>query len=116
MLSDAQRAHIQMRLLAERGRVLHDLNRSQAEANAGERERTGDLSVAPTHIADLGTETEDQELDATIASQEIAELAEIDAALERLYKHPHEFGRCERTGKDISFERLDLIPWARTST
>jgi len=38
----------------------------------------------------------------------------IDAALERLYQAPEKFGRCEDTGKDIPFARLDLIPWART--
>ena len=43
-----------------------------------------------------------------------AQLAEIDAALERLYKRPDEYGRCERTGKPIPFKRLDLVPWART--
>jgi RNA polymerase-binding transcription factor DksA len=42
------------------------------------------------------------------------ELEEIDAALERLYHSPQDFGRDERTGHDIPFERLDVIPWART--
>jgi RNA polymerase-binding transcription factor DksA len=42
------------------------------------------------------------------------ELEEIDAALKRLYHSPQDFGRDERTGHDIPFERLDVIPWART--
>jgi DnaK suppressor protein len=114
VLTDAQREHLRLRLLEERTRTLRDLNRSQASAGQGELERTGDLSEMPTHPADRGTETEDAEIAATLAEREIGELAEIDAALERLYKHPHAFGRCERTGKDIPLERLDLIPWART--
>lgn len=114
MLTDAQREHLRKRLLEERNRTLSDLNRSQADAGAGELQRTGDLSEVPTHPADRGTEVEDEEIAATLADREIGELAEIDAALERLYKRPKEFGRCERTGKDIPFERLDLIPWART--
>lgn len=93
---------------------MRDLKRSQDTAEEGELERTGDLSEAPTHIADRGTETEDEELQASLAGREIAELGEIDAALERLYKSPDRFGVDERTGGDISFERLDLIPWART--
>jgi RNA polymerase-binding transcription factor DksA len=101
--------------MEERARALRDLNRSQADAGEGELERTGDLSQAPTHLADRGSETEDEEVEASLADREIAELADIDAALERLYKHPERFGRDERTGKDISFERLDLIPWATTA-
>jgi RNA polymerase-binding transcription factor DksA len=41
-------------------------------------------------------------------------LEEIDEALERLYHRPDEYGRCEKTGEPIAYERLDLIPWART--
>jgi RNA polymerase-binding transcription factor DksA len=41
------------------------------------------------------------------------ELAEIDAALERLYRKPERYGHDERTGEEIPFERLDPIPWAR---
>lgn len=114
-MTEAQRKHLQKRLMEERERALRDLNRSQANSGEGELERTGDLSKAPTHLADRGSETEDEEVEASLADREIAELADIDAALERLYKHPDRFGRDERTGKDISFERLDLIPWARTA-
>lgn len=115
MLTDSQRDHIHKRLLEERDRAVRDLKRSQADAEEGELERTGDLSEAPTHIADRGTETEDEEIEATLADREIVELGEIDAALERLYKSPERFGVDERTGKEIPFERLDLVPWTRTS-
>ena len=115
MITESQREHLHKRLLEERERALGHLKRSQADAEVGELTRTGDLTEAPTHLADRGTETEDEELQASLADREIAELADIDAALERLYKHPDQFGRDARTGKDISFERLDLIPWATTA-
>jgi DnaK suppressor protein len=115
VLTDSQRDHIRKRLLEERDRAVRDLKRSQEDAEEGELERTGDLSEAPTHIADRGTETEDEEIQASLDAREIVELEEIDAALERLYKSPDRFGVDERTGKQIPFERLDLIPWARTS-
>jgi DnaK suppressor protein len=115
VLTDAQRDHIHKRLLEERARAVRDLKRSQADAEKGELERTGDLSEAPTHIADRGTETEDEELEASLADREIAELGEIDAALQRFYKSPQRFGVDERTGREIPFERLDVIPWARTN-
>ncbi len=115
MLTESQRTHIYNRLMEERERALRDLNRSQNDAEEGELERTGDLSEAPTHLADRGTETEDEEIQAALADREIVELGEIDAALERLYKQPDRFGLDERTGRDIPFERLDLVPWARTA-
>jgi RNA polymerase-binding transcription factor DksA len=115
MLTDDQLSHIRKRLLEERARALTDVNRSQSDAAEGEMESTGDLSSI-TDNADRATQTEDEELAATLAEREIGEIAEIDAALERLYKHPKEFGRDERTGKDIPLARLDLIPWARTAS
>jgi len=42
-----------------------------------------------------------QELDASNATRVSRELAEIDAALERLYQAPEKLGRCEDTGNDI---------------
>lgn len=38
------------------------------------------------------------------------ELAEIDAALARLYETPEKFGVSESTGNQIPFDRLDAIP------
>jgi RNA polymerase-binding transcription factor DksA len=66
-------------------------------------------------MADQGTDTIDRELGALDASRLSRELEEIDAALDRLYRDPDNFGRDERTGAEIPFERLDVIPWARTS-
>jgi DnaK suppressor protein len=114
-LSAAQRKHLERRLLEERKRALRTLSRSVAEqADGDEQDRSGDLTSMPLHMADLGTDTMQQELDASNATRVSRELAEIDAALERLYQTPKKFGVCEETGKDIPFARLDLIPWART--
>jgi RNA polymerase-binding transcription factor DksA len=68
----------------------------------------------PFHPADLGTDTINAEIDASNATRESAELAEIDAALERLYQTPEKFGIDENTNKPIPLERLEVIPWART--
>jgi RNA polymerase-binding transcription factor DksA len=111
VLTESQLRRIEQRLLEERARLLRDVNQSQAAAAQGELERTGDSSEAPTDLADRGMETMAEELDATLAERQINELAEIDAALERLYKHPEEFGRSARTGRDIPFERLEILPW-----
>jgi len=114
-LSATQRKHLESRLLDERSRALRTLGRSVAEsADGDEQDRSGDLTSMPLHMADLGTDTMQQELEASNATRVSRELAEIDAALEKLYQTPKKFGVCEDTGKDIPFARLDLIPWART--
>lgn len=114
-LSASQRKHFERRLLDERSRALRVLNRSVAEqADGDEQDRSSDLTSMPLHMADLGTDTMQQELDASNATRVSRELAEIDAALERLYQTPSKFGVCEDTGEDIPLGRLEVIPWART--
>jgi len=114
-LTETQRRHLARRLQEERTRALRTLNRSVDEhADGDEQDRSGDLSVVPSHPADLGTDTMQAELDASNATRVSRELAEIDAAIDRLHSTPEKYGVCEDTGADIPYARLDLIPWART--
>lgn len=114
-LTDEQRRMLERRLQEERARALEALDRSLAEhGGEAERDRAGDLTSLPFHAADLGTDAMQEELDASNETRMSRELAEIDAALERLYRTPERFGRCEDTGRDIPLARLELIPWART--
>src|SRR2546427_3482050 len=103
-LTGTQRKHLEARLLEERTRVVDALARYNRATRDTVQQEPGDR----------GTDTADQERDVVNAARETAELAEIDAALERLYQRPEQYGRCERSGKPIPFERLDLVPWART--
>ena len=114
-LTATQRRYLARRLQEERARALRTLNASVDEhSETDEQDRSGNLSAMPLHPADLGTDTMQAELDASNATRVSRELAEIDAAIERLKKNPAKYGVCEDTGDDIAFERLDLIPWART--
>ncbi|HEY9427068.1 MAG TPA: TraR/DksA C4-type zinc finger protein [Gemmatimonadaceae bacterium] len=114
-LTETQRRQLGRRLEEERARAQRALDRSiDYHTAATEQARAGDTTVAPLHLADLGTDTMQAELDASNATRISRQLAEIDAALERLKRDPERFGTCEDTGVDIPFERLDVIPWART--
>jgi DnaK suppressor protein len=114
-LSEAQRRHLEELLKEERARAMRALNRSLAEnSEEDEQDRAGDLTVVPFHPADLGTDTIQAELDASNDARISRELAEIDAALDRLYRSPEKFGICEDTGAEIPYARLEIIPWART--
>lgn len=112
-LSDAQRTHLEHRLLEERERATTALTRLGRQFAQTAQEADGGLTTLPFHPADLGTDEIDRQVDAEEETRIGGELAAIDAALARLYADPAGFGRDERTGEDIPFERLDVIPWAR---
>lgn len=115
-LTAQQRQHLERRLQEERARVVRDLAEyTQASSVDDQQDRNADLSKLPTHAADLATDVQDEELDASIATRQSAELLQIDDALERIANDPEHYGICENTGRDIPFERLDMIPWARTT-
>lgn len=101
--------------MEERARATELLNQGLAEHRAETRQdREGEVTLAPYHPADLGTEAMAEEVDAANATRISEELAQITAALDRLYRTPELFGVSETTGQPIPFERLDLVPWART--
>ena len=114
-MTEEQRKHLERRLLEERSRVVGALDQYRARKRDTSSDAAGDVSHYPFHLADEGTDTMDSELDASEAARETRELQEIDDALQRLYREPQRFGRDERTGGEIPFERLDMIPWARTA-
>ncbi len=113
-LSSKQLEYFGKRLREERTRTVQLINGLSDPSGETQQDEAGDLSLMPSHPADLGTDTIDAEVDASNATRASNELQEIDAALERLYKTPEQFGRCEETGREIPYERLDIIPWART--
>ncbi|HEX5386924.1 MAG TPA: hypothetical protein VFW66_09510 [Gemmatimonadales bacterium] len=114
-LNEDQRRHLERRLHEERDRVLRILRRAGETLGVSEADRSGDISHLPFHIADVGTETYELEMDAMFAQRAGDELQAIDDALRRLYETPDRYGIDENTGKPISFERLDLVPWARSA-
>jgi RNA polymerase-binding transcription factor DksA len=110
-LTTKQRKYLECRLLEERARLIRDLNRLLDTLSEGDERRRADV-----HLADLGSDTIEHELIATSAARYSRELGDIDVALDRLRRTPERFGICEITGQDIPFERLDVIPWARSVT
>lgn len=115
-LTTDQLSHLERRLREERDRLtahLRAFSEEQSEKDADEP--GGNLSKVPMHPADLGSDVQNEELEATLATRRSAELAEIDDALERITTSPETFGLDANTGEQIPFERLDVIPYARTA-
>jgi DnaK suppressor protein len=112
MLTETERQKIEKLLLEEREQAVESLEDfDQARAESLE-EATGELTVYRFHLADIGTEAMEQEKQFLLASAEGRRLYEIDEALRKLYREPDKFGTCERCGKPIGMERLEVVPEA----
>jgi DnaK suppressor protein len=109
-MTEEQRLHLEQRLLQERGRTIRALERLDEAATIATVE-DGDLTSYPLHLADQGTDAQEQEKSLMLLGKEGARLTGIDGALRRLYKEPARFGVCERCEREIPFERLDVVPW-----
>jgi RNA polymerase-binding transcription factor DksA len=103
------------RLRAIAARVMGDTATLEEEARASTGgEAGGNLSNAPMHLADLGTEVYMQELNSTLLNNEEAIRDEVIAALRRLEEGT--FGVCENCGKKIIDTRLEVLPYTRYCT
>lgn len=71
----------------------------------------GELSNAPLHLADSGTDAFNQELNSVLLENEQFLYYEALAAVQRLNEGT--YGRCEACGTAISDSRLDAIPYTR---
>lgn len=96
-------------------RVLEDLQDLEEGSRGGlGGQAGGNLSNAPMHLADLGTEQFMQELNATLFENEEYIRLEIRDALGRLDRDT--FGLCERCGNEVIEERLEVLPYTRYCT
>lgn len=112
-LTEQERDHLARRLHEERERVVGALAQFGKRSSAADRAAEGHDPEAAFHMKHE-PDSYNQALDALELSRLSRELGEIDEAIGRLEREPERFGHDERTGEMIPFERLDLVPWART--
>src|SRR5207253_1368065 len=103
--------HLEQRLLKERSRAVNAVRHLEDDLSPDNED--GELTNYPLHLADEGTDTIQQEQAFLLRSQEGRLLYEIDDALRKLYKQPETFGKCMSCDGEISFERLDIVPWTK---
>jgi RNA polymerase-binding transcription factor DksA len=97
------------------GRVQEDVRSLEDQARTGlGGDAGGNLSNAPMHLADLGSEQYMQELNATLLENEGYIRQEVREALGRMDRGT--YGTCERCGKPIPEERLEALPYTRYCT
>lgn len=81
--------------------------------NEEESAQVGELTHYDQHPADQASETFEREKDLSILERLESDLAEIEAALQRV--DDGTYGVDEVTGEPIDPERLEAIPTARTN-
>ncbi|MFA5252947.1 MAG: TraR/DksA C4-type zinc finger protein [Phycisphaerae bacterium] len=106
--------HFKKLLLEKRRDLIGDVSEMHDEALRDSRmDAAGDLSAMPIHMADIGSDTYEQELALGLMDGERKLLRQIDEALERIYNGT--YGICQGTGKIINKARLKAKPWAKYS-
>ena len=102
------------RLERERARVGELIAELRSEGLDEEQSaQSGDLTHYDQHPADQGSELFEREKDLAILERLEVDLAEIEAALQRLDEGT--YGVVDVTGVPIDPERLDALPAARTN-
>jgi len=98
-------------LLEKRDQLTGDLERLTSEALKGNGQGNGDQSTMPIHMADLGSDTWEQDFTIGLIANEQHIVRDIDDALERIADKT--YGMCLATDQEISLARLHAKPSAK---
>lgn len=107
-LSKKELTHYRNLLLIKRAEIVGDLDAMEAAAL---RSSGGNISHMPIHMADIGSDTYEQDFMLGMAESERKQIREIDDALMRISDST--YGVCQLTGEPIPKARLDAKPWAK---
>ncbi|MCL5736693.1 MAG: TraR/DksA C4-type zinc finger protein [Actinobacteria bacterium] len=100
---------LKRRLLLERRRL--ELEIRELDADLSESlEESSEESPYDQHMAETAGVTLDREIDLSLEENTMASIAQIDRALGKLENGS--YGFCDRCGKPIPEERLDVAPFA----
>jgi DnaK suppressor protein len=99
------------KLLILRARLSGDVSTmTNAALNKNRLEASGDLSVMPIHMADVGSDNFEQEQTLSFMQNESGILDQVDEALVRIKEGT--YGTCENCGGRIPKIRLNFLPYA----
>jgi len=82
---------------------------SKAALNQTRSDAAGDVSRAPTHMADVGSDAYEQEFTLNLLENDEDTLAAIESALERIEQEV--YGSCVECNARIPKARLNAIPF-----
>ena len=94
-------------LLTQRAELIGDVQGLEASRSNA----SGDLSHMPLHMADVGSDSFEQEFTLGLMESERRTLIEIDEALQRIGDGT--YGVCLESAQPIARARLEAKPWAK---
>jgi RNA polymerase-binding transcription factor DksA len=98
-------------LVASRDKIRGALTMLHDDAQPADR-----VSLSSNHLAEGAADAQEQDISASTANEEGAQLALIDRALRKIDTgSPMAFGLCEWSERPIARERLELMPWTPLS-
>ncbi|MBC8383665.1 MAG: TraR/DksA C4-type zinc finger protein [Candidatus Cloacimonetes bacterium] len=97
-------------LMAERKKVVKIIEGIDENLSNNIRDAVGNVSLYATHLADLGTDSDEREKETYMLDRELRNLKNIDNALKRI--HDKTYGICNYCGDEILSQRLKAIPYA----
>ena len=103
----AELEHFRDLLLAKRRELVGDIHSMRNEAF--QRDGNSNLSNLPIHMADMGTDNYEQEFTLGLMEKDRILLQEINSALAKIQNGIY---GTDDEGKEISEERLRVLPWA----
>jgi RNA polymerase-binding protein DksA len=110
-MTEIDTEHFRRTLLDERQRVVEAIEYLHAENPGSIEDETEEVvGSVDNHLAETATVTLDREIDYTLEDNAQQVLRAIDAALKRI--DDGTFGVCERCGRPIEPERLEIRPYA----
>lgn len=104
--------HFKQLLLEKRKELQGEMNNiKNDEENMSQKEKDGDHSSYPYHMADQGSDNMAQEMNFLYAHRDSRLLYHIDQALDKI--EDGTYGKCETCGEFINKDRLFALPHAR---
>ncbi len=101
--------YFKQKLLEEREETINTLDAEEGNGvHSSMRDYYSELSMYDNHPADIASETYEMEMRMNLEDREHKSLLQIENAIEKIDNGT--YGKCENCGKDIEFERLDIIP------
>lgn len=108
-LSAKQLEYYRQLLIEKLREIIGDMGAMEESIFSG----SGELSSMPVHLADIGSDSYEQEFSLGLMAEEKKLLSEIQQALLRIDEKT--YGICEGLGVLIESNRLEAIPWTRYS-
>ena len=96
-------------LMSERKKVMKIIEGIDKNLSKNIRDTVGNVSSYATHLADLGSDSDEREKETYMLDRELRNLKNIDNALKRI--HDKTYGVCNYCGEDISSTRLKAVPY-----